>query len=99
MKKYLAWLSTLIVFGIIPVMPVHAQDSQRGKLLYENHCIGCHDSSMHIREHREKSLAGVQAQVVRWAGELKLEWNKEEIASVVEYLNDNYYKFKDMQKD
>jgi mono/diheme cytochrome c family protein len=69
-------------------------DTERGRLLYENHCTGCHASVLHIRNDRKVSTpAGLRAYVQRWAGELKLTWKEDELNDVYQYLNSRYYRF------
>ncbi len=65
----------------------------RGELLYENHCQGCHQSTVHIRsQRRADSLESLQAWVQRWAEERALGWDEEAIQAVVDYLNQRYYR-------
>lgn len=96
-----AVLFTLTVSGAAGagpnVSPAVASDAsgtaQRGEMLYENHCRGCHVSVVHIRSiRRAVSLEAVRWEVARWSGELQLDWGKEEIADVVEYLDQAFYK-------
>ena len=69
-----------------------AADSQRGQLLYENHCTGCHDSRAHVRNNRRaKSLTEVRQWVVRWSGHLALNWGGDERNDVADYLYGRYY--------
>ena len=75
----------------LPAGALQAKDP-RGRLLYENHCMGCHESVIHVRDRRlAKTMAEVQAQVVRWSDYLNLRWNREDIGEVTRYLNDRYY--------
>jgi hypothetical protein len=68
--------------------------AERGRLLYENHCMGCHISTVHIRDQRKsKTPAEMRASILRWSGELKLGWREDELADVYRYLNNRYYKF------
>jgi mono/diheme cytochrome c family protein len=79
--------------GLAPPAPVLA-GAERGQLLYENHCTGCHASTVHVRSQRKaKAPADVRAWILRWSGELKLAWKDDERADVYRYLNDRYYKF------
>jgi mono/diheme cytochrome c family protein len=96
-----AVLFTLMVSGAAgaapTVSPAVASDApgaaERGQMLYENHCRGCHVSVVHIRSNRRAvSLEAVRWEVARWSGELQLDWRKEEIADVVEYLDQAFYK-------
>lgn len=72
---------------MLPVPP-------RGQLLYENHCMSCHESVVHIRTRQQaKSLPELQARVIHWAAYLKLRWGTQEVEDVVRHLNNQYYKF------
>ena len=65
----------------------------RGEMLYENHCIGCHDSVLHVRaDRRVDTRAGVAAQVRRWSGAQGLQWNEGDIEEVTEFLDRRYYR-------
>ena len=80
----------------LPTMP----GSSRGQLLYENHCIVCHDSRAHIREKRKsRSVADIEKSVFHWAQHLNLEWNRAEINEVIKYLNQRFYQFPSTEKD
>jgi len=71
---------------------VHAEDIDRGKLLYENHCGGCHTSAIHQRDDRKSNtLVEMSKWVIRWQYHLKLGWSFEEVRQVVGYLNATYY--------
>ena len=71
-----------------------AETVSRGQLLYENHCIACHESVAHIRhDRRAKSYRALQDWVVRWSNQQQLGWSPGDIADVVNYLNRHYYKF------
>ncbi len=65
-----------------------------GRLLYENHCTGCHESGVHIRARRAvRSLPELRKQVTRWSDHARLQWSEEEVEAVVRYLNDRHYRF------
>ena len=71
-----------------------AETVSRGQLLYENHCMICHESVAHIRDDRRaKSFKALEAWVVRWANQQELDWDSPDIVEVVDYLNRRYYKF------
>jgi hypothetical protein len=74
--------------------PVTPPVPTRGQMLYENHCMSCHESVVFIRgTRRTQSLKALQEQVSHWAGYLHLRWDRQEVADVVTYLNTHYYKF------
>ncbi|MDX1606935.1 MAG: cytochrome c, partial [Candidatus Competibacterales bacterium] len=71
-----------------------AAEPDRGQLLYENHCSGCHESTIHLREDREAdSPAAVREQILRWQEHLELPWTDEEVDAVLRYLNRRFYRF------
>ncbi|MGW8229203.1 MAG: hypothetical protein ACWGOW_09895 [Gammaproteobacteria bacterium] len=73
----------------VPVQP-------RGEMLYSNHCLGCHESIVHVREKRTaKNLDALRGAVSRWSQELDLKWSSREIEDVVLYLNLRYYHYSD----
>ncbi len=65
---------------------------ERGRLLYENHCLACHESQVHIRNNQKvHTLGGVNREVIRWSEELKLTWRASEINDVSHYLYRTFY--------
>ena len=81
----------------VPVMflalPAQA-DTDRGRLLYENHCQVCHASTVHVRDQRKvTNPAALQGMIQRWSDQLKLNWQDTERADVYQYLNNRYYRF------
>jgi hypothetical protein len=74
--------------------PALAADEERGRLLYENHCTGCHESLVHIRETRKADTpAAIREQIERWRAVLDLDWQASEVDDVLEYLNRRYYHY------
>jgi hypothetical protein len=74
--------------------PVTPPLPPRGQLLYENHCMSCHESVIHIRTRQHtRSLPELQAQVLHWAEYLKLNWDREDVREVAAHLDTRYYKF------
>lgn len=74
--------------------PLSMADTERGRLLYENHCMSCHESVVHIREHRKAANPpALRAAIRRWVAELKLTWQEAEVEDVYKHLNNRYYKF------
>jgi len=66
----------------------------RGQMLYENHCISCHESTVFIRTKRKaKSYKEVGNWVNQRADWLNLSWGDVEKQEVMQYLNERYYKF------
>ncbi len=70
-------------------------DAIRGKLLHEQSCSGCHDTSVYSRaDKRTRTLAALQGQVSRCTRPAGAEWDRQDIADVVEFLNRSFYQFK-----
>jgi mono/diheme cytochrome c family protein len=88
--------SAIITAGLTLLLSTSAQgaDSGRGGLLYENHCLSCHESTVHVRDnHKVNSIDEIRAQVIRWAKNQMLEWGPAEIDDVVDYLDEHFYHF------
>ena len=69
-------------------------DSERGRLLYENHCLACLETLAYMREaHKVRSLSDLRVRVIRWAQNQKLGWGKDEVNDVVNYLDSQYYHY------
>jgi len=74
--------------GTVPQPP-----PTRGKLLYETHCIACHNSQMHWRDARVvRDWEGLVTQVRRWQERGKLQWSDEDIREVARHLNNAIYR-------
>jgi len=101
-----AWASPRIV----PPAPVPATEAQpgnesrhppvvppaapRGQMLYENQCMSCHESGVHIRTRQQvESLPQLRARVLYWADYLQLHWGREEVEDVVDHLDSQFYRF------
>lgn len=82
------------LLGGLLLSPAGMADTERGRLLYENHCMSCHESVVHIREQRKAVNPGeLRGAIQRWAAELKLRWQDADVNDVYQYLNNRYYKF------
>ena len=84
-------LLPVLCVALLAAAPV-AADEARGKLLYENHCMVCHESTVHVREDRKvEDRAGIMRMVVRFSDHLGLDWSAEEMRDVADYLAAEYY--------
>ncbi len=90
----LATTATIVMLGLtFTGGDSWAADASRGQLLYENHCMVCHTSVVHVREHRKaSSREEIQTWIRRWQKELALNWEPGEIDDVAEFLNQRYYR-------
>ncbi len=65
----------------------------RGRLLYETHCIACHNSQMHWRDARVvRDWPGLVTQVRTWQERTKLQWSDADILEVARHLNGTIYR-------
>lgn len=66
-----------------------------GKQLHEDKCTTCHGDKVYTREDRMvNSKPELEHQVERcMKGAAKADWSGPQTTSVIEYLNDRYYKF------
>jgi mono/diheme cytochrome c family protein len=72
----------------------HAQNIERGRELYENHCQTCHTVQVHGRKNRMALSASDLREIVeRWQRNQKLGWNREDVEDVVQYLGTTRYFF------
>jgi mono/diheme cytochrome c family protein len=66
---------------------------QRGRLLYETHCVACHTTQAHWRDkHIVMSWADLLYQVARMQKNAGQDWSSAEIGDVAAYLNEQFYK-------
>jgi hypothetical protein len=80
---------------LMPQRSVSIREARpRGQLLYENHCMVCHESIVHIRSKQSaRSLEDLHARVLHWARYMKLPWSEEEVGDVTRFLESRYYQF------
>lgn len=75
-------------------LPAHAQDVERGKLLYETHCGGCHYERVHQRKQSTvKSMADLRDRVAGWAPQTRHRFTLDEMEAVAQHLNGSHYRF------
>jgi mono/diheme cytochrome c family protein len=71
-----------------------AQSFDRGQALYENHCLSCHEATVHTRDtRRATSVAELRKWVSTWSFHASLDWSSEEIDDVADYMDRRYYHF------
>ena len=73
-----------------------AQDAQRGRQLYEMHCVSCHYERIHKREPSRslvRSLTGLRVEVARRAEQVTPRLSIEDLDDIAEYLNRSHYRF------
>jgi hypothetical protein len=69
-------------------------DVERGRALYENHCVVCHTAKVHRRvPPLPLGIDDLRYIVTLWASQQGVRWNREEIEDVVFYLDRTHYRF------
>jgi hypothetical protein len=88
------WHPSLLLLALLPFAAV-AQDAERGRLLYQTHCGGCHYERMHDERLRPavRDLAELRDMVAQWAPQTKRSYTPDELADIIEYLNQSHYRF------
>lgn len=68
--------------------------ADRGRLLYDTHCVACHDKQVHWRDTKVvTNWDTLVAQVRRWQAVAKLRWTEDDILQVARYLNNTVYRY------
>lgn len=66
---------------------------ERGRALYENHCVVCHTPKVHRRvPSLAIDVADLRYIVTVWATQQNLRWSREDIEDVVHYLDYTHYR-------
>jgi mono/diheme cytochrome c family protein len=77
--------------AVVPSASIAAPD--RGQLLYETACKGCHDTQTHWRSrHFVRDWSTLIEQVTRWQSVAGQTWRGEDIEDVAAYLNREFYR-------
>ena len=73
-----------------------AQDAQRGRQIYETHCLSCHYERIHGRDRSRSTIqsrTALRIEVGRWAAQVKRPFSTEDVDDIAEYLNRSHYRF------
>jgi len=82
-----------LLFLLLPAAAA-AQDAERGRLLYQTYCGGCHYERVHDRLRSEvKDLSDLRDMVARWAPQTKRSFTLDEREDIAQYLNESHYRF------
>ena len=77
-------------------IPAWGQDPERGRQLYENHCLSCHYERIHKRDPSRslvRSRTALQVEVARRAEQVKQPLSIEDLDDIAEYLSRTHYRF------
>jgi mono/diheme cytochrome c family protein len=94
-------VAALFVILSVPAAPGAAAaeallpgDAAHGQKLHAAHCRGCHDDALYTRaQRRVKTLEGLMGQVNGCNKQLGKNFTRDQIADLVRFLNDRYYRF------
>ena len=68
-------------------------DLERGRALYENHCVVCHTPKVHRRPAQlPLRIDDLRFIVNLWASQQGLAWSRDDIEDVVYYLDRTHYR-------
>ncbi len=89
------WLLALVMAASSHAVLAQAMAApSRGQLLYDTHCVTCHDTQVHWRQSRKVSnWKTLVAQVRHWQSAEKLQWTEDDIRQVARHLNDTIYRY------
>lgn len=87
--------TTSLLILLLPLC-AFAQDAERGRVLYQTYCGGCHYERIHDERLRPavRDLEDLRDMVARWAPHTKQRvYTLQELDDMVEYLNESHYRF------
>ena len=86
--------SSLALVVLVSVLPATAADTPAGKALHDEHCMACHDTGVYSREKKRiVSLDALRKQVTRCEISQGMNVTPEQTESIVQYLNESFYRF------
>ena len=93
-----AFRSSLILSASVVLLlglaDAHAENYDRGRRLYENHCQACHASLLHSPvKGKVKSFRELENRVSSWSLHAAKDWSAEEVRDVSFYLDRTFYHF------
>lgn len=87
--------NTLTALLGLLALPAWAQDAQRGKALYDVHCVACHYERIHKRDPSRSlvtSFTQLRLQVAQRAAATGHRFTIEDLDDIAEYLNRSHYR-------
>jgi len=76
-------------------IPAWAQDAQRGRALYETHCLACHYERIHKRDPSRslvRSFPQLQLEVAQRAALTGQRFTRDDLDDITEFLNRTHYR-------
>ena len=94
MRRLRILLAALFGVVVLPAVAAEIPSAERGRLLYENHCVLCHTPNIHRRPNRAPlDAAQLREIVTSWQREEKLRWSDQDVEDVVQFLRESFYRF------
>lgn len=88
-------MKTSIITVFLLLAPAAFADVETGKKLHDAQCMKCHDTGVYSRADRFiDSKDALTKQVERCNVNVGAQWFDDDVAAVVDYLNQTFYKFK-----
>ena len=85
---------TIGMMTLALVLGANPLQADEGKALYENNCTKCHGTEVFTRDDRGiKSLEGLKSRVKQCNNAVENKLSDDELQSIADYLNKNFYKF------
>jgi mono/diheme cytochrome c family protein len=75
--------------------PAFAQDAERGRALYETHCVACHYERIHKRDPSRslvRTVPQLRLEVAQRAAMTGRRFTLEDLDDIAEYLNRTHYR-------
>ena len=89
----------LFALALAGAAQAQAVSPSRGQLLYDTHCIECHNTQMHWRARKQAhDWDSLKAQVRRWQATANLGWTETDVTDVARHLNETIYQFPQPQE-
>ncbi len=86
----------MMAFSLSPAFAAkHTPDAAHGKSLHKQKCMSCHDNGQYTRSNRIiHSFEDLRARVKFCDSAANAGFSNNDLDDVVEYLNNDFYKFK-----
>jgi two-component SAPR family response regulator len=88
----------LVTAALLPALAVAQSNApepaSRGQLLYDTHCIACHNEQVHWRERKlATDWPSLVNEVRRWQVAGRLQWSEADVEQVARHLNETIYRY------
>ena len=88
----------VLIATLLPALAVAQSNmpapASRGQLLYDTHCVACHNEQVHWRDRKQATdWPTLLAEVRRWQVAGRLPWSDADIEQVARHLNETIYRY------